>query len=306
MGYMVRPGLYAVGNPGPASPVLVSANFKLSFDHLRSNLSGRDAWIMVLDTKGINVWCAAGKGTFGTDEMVRRVEATRLAEIVSHRRLVVPQLGAPGVAAHEVKKRTKFAVKYGPVRAKDVPSYLDAGMKATPSMRRVRFSVGSRLLLVPVEVVVWARWAALIMAVFFLLSGLGSDFYSMDRLLTVGVPSLILLAAAYFAGVVLTPTLLPWLPGRSFASKGAWAGFLVAAAAGVYEWYYPGWLAGRLDAVAWVLIILVMSSFLGMNFTGSSTYTSLSGVKKEMRMAVPIQIAGGVLGMGLWLVGRFV
>ena len=66
MNYKVDPGLYAIGNPNERSPVLVTANYKMSFDNLREALPGRDAWILVLDTRGINVWCAAGKGTFGT------------------------------------------------------------------------------------------------------------------------------------------------------------------------------------------------------------------------------------------------
>ena len=77
MDYGVGPGLYAVGNPSADSPVLVSANYKLSFDRLRRELGGLDLWIMVLDTRKINVWCAAGKGTFGTEEIVGRLEANR-------------------------------------------------------------------------------------------------------------------------------------------------------------------------------------------------------------------------------------
>ncbi len=92
MRYTVPPGLYAVGNPTDKSPVFVSANYKMSFDRLRSVLGEIDAWLMVIDTKGINVWCAAGKRTFGTEEMVRRIKAVRLDEVVSHRRLIVPQL----------------------------------------------------------------------------------------------------------------------------------------------------------------------------------------------------------------------
>jgi len=65
MSYAISPGLYAVGNPTKESDVFVSANYKLSFDVLRRELKGFNAWILVLDTKGINVWCAAGKGTFG-------------------------------------------------------------------------------------------------------------------------------------------------------------------------------------------------------------------------------------------------
>jgi acetyl-CoA decarbonylase/synthase complex subunit gamma len=45
---------------------------------------------------------------------------------------------------------------------------------------------------------------------------------------------------------------------------------------------------------------------MAMNFTGSSTYTSLSGVKKEMGRAVPIQIGMGSMGLALWIVSLFV
>ena len=60
-GHRVAPGLYALGKPTADSPVFVSANYALSFDALREALAGRDSYILVLDTKGINVWCAAGK-----------------------------------------------------------------------------------------------------------------------------------------------------------------------------------------------------------------------------------------------------
>ena len=78
--YRINPGLYAVGHPTSASDVFVTANYKLSFDTLRKNLDGMDGWILVLDTKGINVWCAAGKKTFGTAELVRQIGLTSLGQ----------------------------------------------------------------------------------------------------------------------------------------------------------------------------------------------------------------------------------
>ena len=53
------------------------------------------------------------------------------------------------------------------------------------------------------------------------------------------------------------------------------------------------------------MIIVALSSFLTMNFTGSSTYTSLSGVKKEMKEAVPFQVGAGTVGLLLWIVSFF-
>ncbi|NQU84700.1 MAG: acetyl-CoA synthase subunit gamma, partial [Mariniphaga sp.] len=64
--YQVNPGLYKFGNPGKDSEVIVTSNYKLSFDIVRKNLKGINAWVLVLQTYGVNVWCAAGKGTFGT------------------------------------------------------------------------------------------------------------------------------------------------------------------------------------------------------------------------------------------------
>ena len=49
--------------------MLVTANYKLSFDSLRFALATIDAWLLVTDTRGINVWCAAGKGTFSASEV---------------------------------------------------------------------------------------------------------------------------------------------------------------------------------------------------------------------------------------------
>ena len=306
MRYEVQPGLYAVGRPTADAPVMVSANYKLSFDRLRSQLGGLDAWILVLDTRGINVWCAAGKGTFGTDEIVHRIEATRLAEVVSHRRLLVPQLGAPGIAAHEVKRQSGFRVVYGPVRAEDLPAFLAAGMKATPEMRRVKFPLGDRLAVIPVEWMLSSKYILLLAAGFLLLAGLGPNGYALARVATDGVWSALLLLAAGVAGVVLTPALLPWLPGRAFALKGAWIGLALVLGLLGYQWFHPGAPGGWLSLAAWCLLLPVLTSFLGMNFTGASTYTSLSGVRKEMALAVPIQAIGAAAGIALWLVGRFV
>jgi acetyl-CoA decarbonylase/synthase complex subunit gamma len=56
-----------------------------------------------------------------------------------------------------------------------------------------------------------------------------------------------------------------------------------------------------LQMISWGFIILSASAYLGMNFTGASTYTSLSGVKKEMRWSLPFQIGGGVVGLVFWV-----
>lgn len=300
--YTVDPGLYAVGSPDDRSPVLVSANYKLSFDALRRNLVGRDAWILVLDTRGINVWCAAGKGTFGTEEVIKRIESAQLTFIVSHAVVVLPQLGAPGVNGPEVRRRTRFRVVYGPVRAADLPEFLDAGMRATPEMRRVRFTLRDRTVLLPVEIVNELKIAGMIAAAGVVLSGVGPGWYSLARVVERGPIAVVTVAAALLAGTALAPLLLPWLPGRMFSTKGALAGALTAAV-GLALASAAG-LALPLATLASVALFTIASaSFGAMNFTGTSTFTSLHGVEKEMAAAMPWQLSGAVVATVLWIAG---
>jgi hypothetical protein len=303
--YHVPPGLYAVGQPTPESPVLVSANYKLSFDRLRAELDGKDTWLLVLDTQGVNVWCAAGKGTFCADEIVRRLESVRLPELVTHKRLIVPQLAAPGVAGHEVRKRSGFRVTYGPVRAEDLPAYLAADMQATPDMRTVRFGLLDRLVVVPVELVRWAKYEVLISLLFLIVAGLGPDGFSLARVTTVGLGSVIAFLVLCIASIVLGPALLPWLPGRAFSTKGAALGLLASVGLVGYAWFAPVGFGSRWSLAGWCLLLSATASFLVMSYTGSTTYTSLSGVRREMRVAVPLQLTAFASGVALWIAGRF-
>jgi hypothetical protein len=306
MEYAVDPGLYALGNPDSDSPVLVTANYKMSFDRLRAALPGRNAWILVLDTKGINVWCAAGKGTFGTEELVRRIASSGLKNVVSHRVLVLPQLGAPGVASHTVKKSSGFKVSYGPIRAEDLPQYLDSGMKAIPAMRIMTFPLQDRAVLIPIEVLAAVKPFFIIAPILFILSGIGGPAGFWTNTFHHGFFAVLALLAAIVSGAVLNPLLLPYLPGRAFSVKGFTIGLIVALIV-LYLRDMNLWIwAGRIETLAWLLMIPAVSAYLAMNFTGCSTYTSLSGVKKEMRWALPLQIAAGTLGLIIWITSRLI
>jgi hypothetical protein len=175
----------------------------------------------VLDTHGINVWCAAGKGTFGTEELVRRIESTRLKDIVTHRTVIVPQLGAPGVARHAVKGMSGFKVVFGPVRARDIKAFLDSGMRATPAMRRVDFNLAERLAVVPKELVMAAPYILLFVGIVAAWQWFFGDL-SIRAIVLAILPS----AGALLMGAVVVPALLPWLPPRSFALKGWLAGLV--------------------------------------------------------------------------------
>jgi hypothetical protein len=61
-----------------------------------------------------------------------------------------------------------------------------------------------------------------------------------------------------------------------------------------------------LPALALLLLIITLSSYLAMNFTGCTPFTSPSGVEKEMRKAIPLQSAAASLGLILWVVSAFI
>lgn len=299
--YKVAPGCYAVGSPGSQSPVLVTANYKLSFDALRHQLGGIDAWLLVVDTRGINVWCAAGKGSFSTEEVIQSVRRYRVGQLVSHRQLILPQLAATGVAAPAVRKGCGFTALFGPVRSADLPAFLNQGKQCDEAMRAVTFTLAERAVLIPVELFLLVKPLMILFFLVFLLSGIGPSIFSLEAALNRGV---ILLAGTIFGilgGAVLTPLLLPWLPGRQFWLKGLVVGLPVALC---------GWLlfASRLvpvEQIALVLWVVTISSYLAMNFTGSTPFTSPSGVEYEMRRGLPVQMAATCLTLALWLAGPF-
>ena len=301
--YIVAPGLYAVGRPDQDAPVLVTANYKLSFDHLRRELTGADAWILVIDTRGINVWCAAGKGTFGTEELIRRVKRTRLGELVRHRRLILPQLGATGVAAHLVKRGCGFEVVWGPVLARDTLSFLDANSKADPAMRRVTFTMVERLVLVPVELTLLRKYLLWTLGGIVLLSGIGPAIFSISAAWERGLLAAAAILVGIVAGSVLVPMLLPWIPGRAFALKGTITGLVSSLLFVAAVHAHP--LIALGTALTLVLFSTVVSSFLAMNFTGSTPFTSPSGVEKEMRVAIPAQLGLALIAVAIWIATAF-
>jgi CO dehydrogenase/acetyl-CoA synthase delta subunit len=297
--FMVEPGLYALGEPDSDSPVLVTANYKMSFDLLRQTLAGYHAWILVLDTKGINVWCAAGKGTFGTEELTDRLHASRLQDVVSHRRLIVPQLGATGVAAFEVKKYTGFSVSYGPVMVQDLPAFFENDCKATPEMRIKQFPFKERLVLVPVEIMQALKQGLPLIFILMLVAGFaGNGPFLQARIVHALAPALAVLTGI-IAGTIVMPLLLPWIPGRAFSLKGALSGLVCFALLFTLSDVFSG-EQSSLARISFLLIILAISSWYGMAFTGSSTYTSLNGVRKEMLRAMPLQFVSIIAGIGLW------
>lgn len=191
-------GLREIGSPGRDSPVLVTCNFALTVDRVTHELSraGVDAWLLVAESRGVNVWCAAGAGEFGTHSVVSAVKTSGIAERVDHRMLILPPLGGPAIDAVEVASQTGWKTRWGPVYARDLPRFLERGATRDESMKRARYGLGQRLD-----------------------TGLGSlfPFYLAGALgFAIFAPSL--LATYLWVGAltfVVFMAICPWLPGRA-------------------------------------------------------------------------------------------
>lgn len=295
--YTVNPGLYAVGAPGPDAPVVVTANYKLTFDTVRFALAGKGVWLLVADTRGINVWCAGGKGTFSAAGIAEQVNKTGLARVVSHRRLILPQLGANGVRVRDLRRACGFEAVFGPVRAQDLPRYLDHG--EDEAMRAVTFTLRERAAVIPVELVLgWKPILATLLAAA-LLSLIGPD-PSMRSAREGWTLAASATGLGLAAGAVLFPLLLPALRTRLFSLGGAGLGLALAV---LLPAIFPGQPEIRVAGAG--LWTVVMASWLALNFTGSTPFTAPSGVEKEMRKAIPLLAAGAALSAILFVAGTF-
>lgn len=296
MNYKIEPGIYAVGSPHAESNVFVSANYKLSFNKLRSALDGMNAWILVIDTKGINVWCAAGEGTFGTEELIKRITEHKLDKVVSHRKIILPQLGAPGIRAHIIKEKTGFHVCYGPVRANDIIPYIEAGYKTTREMRTVKFGFTDRLVLTPMELSLVFQKYLIYVAAIAILFGVGRGGFSITNAITFGMPFIMLGLISVLSGGFVTPLLLPLIPSRSFAIKGWILGIIMTAIYVNSEFFVQRSMGITADILAYIFYPAA-SSYIFLQFTGATTFTNISGVKKEIKYAMPVYISVAVVSI---------
>jgi hypothetical protein len=178
------------------------------------------------------------------------------------------------VASHEVKKRTGFWVEYGPVRAADLPEYLKTH-QATAQMRKVEFSLRDRLVLIPVDLIRLIPYMLAAAIVMYFVGGWISSLATITTML---------------AGTVLFPILLPWIPTHNFSTKGFLLGLLAAlpfALAAFFRNPDWSWYHRFGQALEFLLAMPAVTAFIALNFTGSTTFTSRSGVKREMFAYIP-------------------
>jgi 2-polyprenyl-3-methyl-5-hydroxy-6-metoxy-1,4-benzoquinol methylase len=273
----VRIGLYAVGWPDENSPVLVTGNFDLTVRRLVKAIDGQvNVWVLVADSAGINVWCAAGGGYFTAEKVIAAVKSSHLEEVVRHHALILPQLCANGVDGWRIRKETGWGVHWGPAKASDIPTYLEGKRKKTDAMRWVRFPLKDRLEMVTVILGLYALLILLPVFIFW-----RSMFWPV---------TFSLLGLSYFYAVVH-----PWLPGRDGLFKSI--PLTLIALGGLFAYTTLWHPLPTLNLFHWMVGLTGLSVFTGAELQGMSPLMRGEQAKWGWEAVI-----GLILGGIYWLV----
>ena len=140
-----EPDTVLIGNPDKSSPVLVTCNFDYTVRHLKDYLEKEqlDCFLLVVDTKGTNVWCAAAEGIFTTDTVLSHLKVYNVGELVNHHQLILPQLSVAGVKRKELKEHGWEGI-YGPVYFADLKEFLNNGLTKNKDMQALEYGYWER------------------------------------------------------------------------------------------------------------------------------------------------------------------
>ncbi|MDY7077097.1 MAG: HgcAB-like fusion protein [Chloroflexota bacterium] len=132
-------GVIKIGNPDRQSPVFLTCNFHLTVERVKRALRGMDCYLLIANSRGINVWCAATGGLFTNHDAISALKTSGIDDLVDHRQVILPQLAAAGIETKVVQKKTGWRVVWGPVYAEDIPAFVKNEFDKTPDMRTAEF-----------------------------------------------------------------------------------------------------------------------------------------------------------------------
>ena len=237
----VEPGLRRLGNPDRHAPVLVTSNFHLTVRRVEKALSSINAWLLVVPTNGINVWCSSAGGEMTVHNLLTVMKTSQVQDRVAHRRLILPQLSASGIDRKLLKEKSGWSAEFGPVYARDIPAFLEKEHEKTAEMCRVSYPNSFRFeMLFSMNALMWALISMVLVFI---------------------KPAWALLLSAFFcgAGIILYGG-YPYLPGKSGWVKAVILSMLQAIGIALYSvfipkqpwWHFWGWMAGAGILTLWL------------------------------------------------------
>lgn len=254
--FPTRPGLRSFGEPGPDSPVFVTCNFDLTVRRVSRALRDLDCYLLVCNSKGINVWCSSSAGVFTAHSVISAIKRGKVGELVRHRQLILPQFSAPGMEIDRIERETGWSCEFGPAYASDIPPYLKAGGIASPDMRLARFPLRDRLEMA----LMWGFPLSALTGVVLLIIGK-----------TALIPGTLALIWTISLLTLLTFNWLAridWLPIGIL--KALLVGLTVVILLLAWGAFLGDWTAGEM--IGWSLGAMAMSLVMGVDFEGQSPY----------------------------------
>jgi len=176
-----RTGLITLGKPDRHAPVILTCNFHLTVTRVKRALKGLNAYLLVANSRGVNVWCAATGGLLTNHDVVSVLKTSGIEDRVDHRTVILPQLAATGIERKLIRKKTGWRGVWGPVYAEDLPEFLRRRQKATPEMHQVTFPLLQRFEMAvawafPISlvmgIILWFLWRSAVLPVMALIWGL--------------------------------------------------------------------------------------------------------------------------------------
>jgi ubiquinone/menaquinone biosynthesis C-methylase UbiE len=271
----IEPGIYQSGHPNENSPIIVTANYEYTYIKVMRSLKGVDAWVLCVDSNGINVWCAARGNDFGNSQLIEAIEATGIHKITMKKKLILPQLSAGGVAIPQLPKDSEkfpFKIVYGPVWSKDIPKYLEEKPTRKPdSMKLAKFSLSHRIRAGITHTTFLLRKIFLLPLIFLVLLIVGVN-------LLIGLEwfNLLFWIGGIFVWIIIANILIALLLpitnfSRKFINKGIFFGVLNVIVLGGISWI----LHESLLFILWNLGFYFWIAFFStMSFSGYTMSTS--------------------------------
>jgi acetyl-CoA decarbonylase/synthase complex subunit gamma len=120
----IEPKLYAVGQAGDKSPLLVTTNFSLTYYTVLGEVEASKvpSYILSVDTEGMSVLTAWAAEKFTPEKISESLNKFSVNHIVSHKRLIIP--GYVAVISGDLEDRSGWQVIVGPKEAAGIPSFL--------------------------------------------------------------------------------------------------------------------------------------------------------------------------------------
>ncbi|MFX0074245.1 MAG: methyltransferase domain-containing protein [Candidatus Hermodarchaeota archaeon] len=275
----IDPGLYKSGNPNENSPIIVTANYEFTFIKVMRDLKGLDAWVLCIDSNGINVWCAARGNDFGNNQLIEAVEATGLQSITNRKSLFLPQLSAGGVATPELYKQAKkfpFKVVFGPVWSKDLPEFIKNRPPRKPDkMKLAKFTLKHRFrgFITHTSFLIRKIFALPLIAVF-LVSLVLHLVGLFDKLWWAGEVLLWIILSNFLITFLFPVSKFT----RRFISKGIFFGILNVIVLGVVMYF----LHNSISYILWNIAFFYWVSFFStMSLSGYTMATSPREIQEE-------------------------